>query len=167
VSRDRAGSGEAGARILIVDDEATQREMLAGILQRAGYRVEIAAAGDEALGWLEREAFDLLLTDQRMPGMDGLALLERALSIRPGLPVILMTAHGSVSEAVAAVKKGAADYLTKPFEKDELLLVLEKSLRQRRLEEEVEALRGALKDRYRLGRIIGTSAAMREVFSMI
>jgi DNA-binding NtrC family response regulator len=94
-------------------------------------------------------------------------LLERAQAKQPELPVVLMTAFGSVSEAVAAMKKGAADYLSKPFEREELLLVLEKALKQRQLEEEVVALRGALKERYQLDNIIGTSAAMREVFSLV
>ncbi len=166
MSRESLAQGRE-ARLLVVDDEATQREMLSGILTRAGYRVTTAAAGAEALALLERDAFDLLLTDQKMPGMDGLALLDRATALQPDLPVILMTAYGSVSDAVAAMKRGAADYLTKPFEKDELLLVLGKALKQRRLEEEVAALRGALKERYRLGGIIGSSPAMREVFSLI
>ncbi|HMC81851.1 MAG TPA: response regulator, partial [Candidatus Polarisedimenticolia bacterium] len=165
MTKSRAVLRDAGARLLVADDEPHQREMLSGILERAGYRVETAPGGREALEALERGGFDLLLTDQRMPGMDGLVLLERAQAIQPDLPVILMTAYGSVSEAVAAMKKGAADYLTKPFERDELLVVLEKALRHHRLEEEVAALRGALKDRYSLDRIIGASPAMREVFS--
>jgi two-component system NtrC family response regulator len=155
------------ARLLVVDDEAHQREMLSGILHRAGYAVETVATAAEALGALETGRFDLLLTDQKMPGMDGLTLLERVQALEPGLPVILMTAYGSVSEAVAAMQKGAADYLTKPFEREELLLVLEKALRQQRLEEEVAALRGVLKERYRLDNLIGTSPAMQEIFSMI
>ena len=167
MSQEKTEAPARGARLLIVDDEGHQREMLTGILQRAGYRVTTAATAGQALEALEHAAYDLLLTDQKMPGMDGLALLERAQAQQPDLPVILMTAYGSVSEAVAAMKKGAADYLTKPFEREELLLVLEKALRQRRLEEEVVALRGALKDRYRLGNLIGTSEGMREVFSLI
>ena len=159
--------GERGTRLLVVDDEPTQREMLSGILGRAGYRVETAPGGHDALEALGRDAFDLLLTDQKMPGMDGLALLDRAQALQPDLPVVLMTAYGSVSDAVAAMKKGAADYLTKPFEREELLLVLERVLKQRRLEEEVVTLRGALTERYRLDNIIGTSPAMREVFSLI
>ena len=155
------------SRLLVVDDEAHQREMLSGILKRADYSVETASTGPDALQALEKGGYDLLLTDQKMPGMDGLSLLERSQSLQPELPVILMTAYGSVSEAVAAMKKGAADYLTKPFEREELLLVLEKVLKQRRLEEEVVALRGALQDRYRLGNIIGSSPSMREVFSLI
>ncbi len=160
-------SGVPRGCLLVVDDEETQREMLASILTRAGFAVETAADGREALERLEGEPFDLVLTDQKMPGMDGLELLERAREMHAALPVVLMTAHGSVSSAVAAMKHGAADYLTKPFEKDELIVVLEKTLRQSRLENEVVTLRGALKERYRLGNIIGSSPAMREVFSMI
>ena len=154
-------------RLLVVDDESHQREMLSGILRRAGYEVETAATAAEALRALGRSPCDLVLTDQKMPGQDGFSLLEQIQRIQVDLPVVMMTAFGSVSEAVAAMKKGAADYLTKPFEREELLLVLEKALRNRRLEEEVVALRGALKERYRLGNIIGTSEPMQEVFSLI
>jgi DNA-binding NtrC family response regulator len=167
MTKSDAAAAKGGARLLVVDDEATQREMLSGILKRAGYRVETAEGGAAALAAMERGSFELLLTDQKMPGMDGLALLERVQEIAPDLPVILMTAFGSVSEAVAAMKKGAADYLTKPFEREELILVLEKALKQRRLEEEVATLRGALKERYQLGNILGTSEAMREIFSLV
>jgi DNA-binding NtrC family response regulator len=153
--------------LLVVDDESTQREMLSSILNRAGYRVAAAGDGEEALDRLGKESFDLLLTDQRMPGMDGLTLLDRTRTVRPELPVVLMTAYGSVSDAVQAMKRGASDYLTKPFEKEELLLVIERALRQRRLEDEVVSLRGALKERYRLGNIIGTSPGMQEVFSLV
>ena len=153
--------------LLVVDDESTQREMLSSILTRAGFNVSTAATAEEALDRLGQETFELLLTDQRMPGMDGLTLLDRARAIRSDLPVVLMTAYGSVSAAVSAMKRGASDYLTKPFEKEELLLVVERALRQRRLEDEVVSLRGALKERYRLGNIIGTSPGMQEVFSLV
>jgi DNA-binding NtrC family response regulator len=159
-------SRPARARLLVVDDEPHQREMLSGILDRAGYQVETAADGHEAVRLLERGSFDLILTDQRMPGMEGIELLERVRGAHPSLPVVLMTAYGSVSSAVEAMKRGAADYLTKPFERDELLLVLDKVLRHCRLEDEVAALHGALKDRCRMGNLIGTSAVMQEVFSL-
>jgi len=155
------------ARLLVVDDEPHQRDMLQSILGRAGFAVTTAVDGGQALERLAEQAFDLLLTDQRMPGMDGLALLEELRSSRPELPVVLMTAYGSVASAVEAMKRGAADYITKPFERDELVLVLNKVLRQRRLEDEVRALRGALRERYRLGGIIGRSATMQELFSLI
>ena len=107
----------ARARLLVVDDEEPQREMLAGILGRAGFDVTTAADGAQALQRLAQESFDLLLTDQRMPNMDGLKLLEQAQRMEPRLPVVLMTAYGTVSTAVAAMKRGAAGYRTKPVER--------------------------------------------------
>jgi len=163
---ERDGARSRG-RLLVVDDEEPQREMLRNILERAGFAVETAAEGREALGRLDDGPFDLLLTDQRMPGMDGLELLDRAHKVQPETPVVLMTAYGTVSTAVEAMKRGAADYLTKPFEREELLLVIEKAMRQRRLEEEVATLRGALRDRYRLDNIIGASTGMQQVFALI
>jgi len=157
----------ARARLLVVDDEQTQREMLGRILERAGFGVAAAEDGRAALDLLQRESFDLLLTDQRMPAMDGLELLEQVQRLAPRLPVVLMTAHGTVSTAVEAMKRGAADYLTKPFERDELLLVVDKAIRHRRLEDEVVSLHGVLKDRSQLGNIIGVSRGMQEVFSLI
>ena len=154
-------------RLLVVDDELTQCEMLKNILERDGYEVRTAADGQQALELLEGGNFDLVLSDQRMPRMDGLELLQRIRALPGPVPVVLMTAYGSVSTAVEAMKQGAADYLTKPFEKDELLLVLEKVLKQRRLEDEVFALRFALADRVRLDGIVGASEAMQEVFSLI
>ncbi len=161
------GQRSEGARLLVVDDEPHQREMLQGILGRAGFEVVTAGDGREACKELESATFDLVLTDQRMPVLDGLELLQEVRAQHPNLPVVLMTAFGSVATAVEAMKQGAADYITKPFERDELILVLRKVLRQRQLEDEVEALRGALRDRYRLGSIIGKSAAMQELFSVI
>jgi two-component system NtrC family response regulator len=157
----------ARARLLVVDDEQTQREMLERILARAGFAVSTAGDGKQALELLGTNDFDLLLTDQRMPVVDGLQLLEQAQRLQPRLPVVLMTAYGTVSTAVEAMKRGAVDYLTKPFERDELLLVVDKAIRQRRLEDEVASLHGVLKDRTQLGNIIGVSPAMQEVFSLI
>ena len=130
-------AGTLRGRLLVVDDEEPQRTMLASILGRAGFDVVTAADGAEALERLDGAAFDLLLTDQRMPRIDGLELLEQARRLQPRTPVVLMTAHGTVSTAVQAMKRGAADYLTKPFDRDELLLVVEKVMRHRRLEDEV------------------------------
>ena len=154
-------------RLLIVDDEEPQRTMLASILGRAGFEADTAPDGRSGLERVATGGYDLVLTDQRMPGVDGLELLERSRRSHPGLPVVLMTAFGSVSTAVEAMKRGAADYLTKPFERDELLLVIEKVLRRQRLESEVATLRGELRDRYRLENIIGSAAPMQEVFDLI
>jgi len=155
------------ARLLIVDDEEPQRLMLASLLGRAGFTVDAAPDGGEALELLNRQAYDLMLTDQRMPKMDGLELLERVGRDYADMPVVLMTAYGSVSTAVEAMKRGAADYLTKPFERDELLIVVQKVLRQHRLESEVADLHGTLRERYSLNNIIGSSAPMQRVFSLI
>ncbi len=160
-------TGTIESHVLIVDDEAVQREMLAGILQRSGYRTTTAADGAEGLERIEQEDFDIVLVDQRMPQLGGLELLARAQQSHPFLPVILMTAFGSVSDAVSAMKLGAADYLTKPFEREELLLVLGKAIHQRRLEDEVRSLRGAFRGPHRLGGLLGASRAMQDVFSMI
>jgi len=141
--------------------------MLANILGRAGFQVVTAADGTEALSSLKDAPFDLMLTDQRMPSMDGLELLERVRRTRPELPIILMTAYGTVSTAVEAMKRGASDYLTKPFERDELLVVVEKAIRHRRLEDEVVSLRGALRERYRLDNLIGGAPSMQAVFALI
>ena len=157
----------SAAHLLIVDDEEPQRLMLASLLGRAGFEVDAARDGSEALGLLRTRRYDLMLTDQRMPKMDGLELLERVRRDHADLPVVLMTAYGSVSTAVEAMKRGAADYLTKPFERDELLIVVQKVLRQQRLETEVADLHGTLRERYRLDNIIGSSAPMQEVFSLI
>jgi nitrogen regulation protein NR(I) len=155
------------ASLLIVDDEEPQRVMLSNILGRAGFDVVTAADGNEALARLRDASFDLMLTDQRMPSMDGLELLERVRRTRPELPVILMTAYGTVSTAVEAMKRGASDYLTKPFERDELLVVVEKAIRHRRLEDEVVTLRGALRERYRLDNLVGGAPSMQAVFALI
>ena len=160
-------SGPIKARLLIVDDEEPQRLMLASLLGRAGYEVDAARDGSAALALLRDRRYNLMLTDQRMPKMDGLELLERTRRDHADLPVVLMTAYGSVSTAVEAMKRGAADYLTKPFERDELLIVVQKVLRQHKLENEVADLHGTLRKRYSLDNIIGNSAPMQRVFSLI
>ena len=156
------------ASLLIVDDEPNQLDMLARLLRRAGYAVEGASSGAAALALLRGpRSFDLLVTDQQMPGIDGLDLIDAARRARPALPVVLVTAFGTVSKAVAAMQRGAADYLTKPFERDDLLRVIESVLHRRHLEQEVAALRAALGGRHRLCGIVGKSPAMQELFSLI
>jgi two-component system response regulator AtoC len=112
--------------ILVVEDEANMRKVLAAILRRDGYRVTAAVNGLEALDHLSRKTFQLVITDQKMPEMDGLALLARCVQHHPELPVILITAHGTIETAVKAMKEGAYDYITKPFEEAELLNVVRK-----------------------------------------
>lgn len=111
-------------KILIVDDEEIQRISLRDELLEAGYETRAVESPQIALKLLQKETFDIILTDQKMPGMDGLALLQRVKQMQPNVTVIIMTAYGTVESAVQAMKSGAYHYLTKPFNTDELLQVL-------------------------------------------
>ncbi len=155
------------ARILIVDDEANARTALAELLRDDGYVVETAADGFKALPKLDEFAPDLLLTDLKMPGLDGIALMRKARERDPECVAIVMTAFGAVETAVAAMRDGAADYLTKPINVDELSLVVERALERRRLRAEAGLLRERLSERSRLPNIIGSSPNMLAVFETV
>jgi len=155
------------ARILVVDDEAAQRDILGGFLRKQGYAVREAASGPGALAILRAETVDLVLTDVRMPGMSGLDLLREARLLNPELPVVVMTAYGTIADAVAAMRDGAVDYLTKPVDLDSVLHRVGKVLEQQRLVSENRALREALRGRYRLEGIVAESGKMQEVLSLV
>jgi len=148
-------------RILVVDDEAQLRGLFERILRNEGYEVRCASSGDEALKLLETEWFDLVVTDLKMPGMDGMELLAKGKLVSPTLPFIVLTAFGKGRSAVAAVKEGAYDYLVKPFDIEELKLVIKKALELHRLTREVERLRSQLELNFAFQPIIGQSKAMR------
>jgi DNA-binding NtrC family response regulator len=154
-------------RILIVDDEKHQRDILQMILDSEGYESVSARNGRHALQALREQPFDVVLTDLKMPDMSGIDLLTALLKAQPGLCVILMTAHGSIGSAVDAMRKGAFDYLTKPLEKDELLVVLGKGMERSGLVRENRLLREQLRDRFRLESIIGIHGAMQDVFRIV
>ncbi|HJZ85740.1 MAG TPA: sigma-54 dependent transcriptional regulator [Polyangia bacterium] len=156
---------EPRARILVVDDEANARTALGELLRDQGYAVETAADGFKALPKLEEFGPDLLLTDLKMPGLDGIELMRRSRESDPERAVVVMTAFGAVETAVEAMRAGAADYLTKPINLDELAVVIERALERRRLRAEAGQLRQRLSDRIR--NIVGSSAAMRPVFEAI
>jgi len=156
------------ARILVVDDEANARNALAEILREENYQVETAADGFKALARAESFGPDLVLSDLKMPGMDGVELLGK-LKNTPELDVevVVMTAFGAVETAVAAMRAGAADYLTKPLNTDELLVVLDRALERCRLRQEATQLREQLKNRYSFSNIIGNAPEMQQLFKSI
>jgi len=154
-------------RILVTEDDQVQRDVIADILIKAGYQTATASSGDDALEALEREVYDLLITDMRMPGMDGMELLREAKRRRPDLDVVMMTAHATIQTAITAMKEGAIDYLEKPFDKDQLLVVVERALSQRGLREENRLLRQLVNESSALGNIIGESEAMQAVFDIV
>ncbi len=153
--------------ILVVDDDAAMREMLVSLLEEHGFAAQAAARADEAVERVRETEFDAVLSDIRMPERSGFELLGELRDIRPDLPVILMTAFGSIDSAVEAMRSGAFDYITKPFKRDEVIVVLERAFSQRALEEENRRLRRAVDQTSSFGDLIGRSAAMREVFALI
>ena len=155
------------SRILIVDDEPDMLENCSRILSRLGYSCTTAGSGRDALAILERGHPDLLLTDVKMPEMDGLELLERAHELDPALPVIVFTGHATIESAVAAIKQGAFDYLPKDFSVDQLRLAVERGLRQRGLQVENRNLRQQLREVLGLEQIVGRSPAMAQVFELV
>jgi two-component system NtrC family response regulator len=157
-------SRRAPARVLVADDDPSVRRVLERHLEDAGYSVRAVASGDEAAAALRGGGFDALVTDLQMPGMDGLALLAEAKRLDPALPVVVVTAHGSVETAVEAMRKGAYDYAEKPFHKDVLLLTLERALRHRALLEENLRLSEALAREFSFDALVGGAPPMREVF---
>jgi DNA-binding NtrC family response regulator len=153
--------------VLVVDDEKAVRSALRVNLGRAGFDVELTASAEEALERVATARPDLVLTDVKMPGMDGHALLDRLQAIDPDLPVVIMTGHGSVENAVLAMRAGAADYLIKPVRRDELVVVLERALHTRRLEVEVQSLRARLEQRDHYETLIGATPEMQRVYELI
>ncbi|MBI5143230.1 MAG: sigma-54-dependent Fis family transcriptional regulator [Nitrospirae bacterium] len=153
--------------ILIVDDEPLQRDILKTILDSAGYETYSAASGEEAIELAKRLDPDVVLADLRMNGMDGIELMEAIMKEMAGPSIIIMTAHGTINSAVEALKKGAADYLTKPLEKDSLLLTVRRAADRAALLKENLRLRRELYGQFRIEGIIGDSSAMREAMEIV
>jgi DNA-binding NtrC family response regulator len=153
------------ARVLVVDDEESQRTVLAGFLRKRGYDVVIAASADDALAAAATHHVDVVVTDVRMPGLSGVDLLDELRRRNPEVPVVLITAFGTVATAVDAMKRGAADYLTKPIDLGELELVLGRTLERRALESENRELRQALATRHRLHGLETSNARMAEAIN--
>lgn len=154
-------------RIMVVDDEFIIRESFSLWFQKSGHFVETAQSGFEALEKLEKDTFDVLFIDIKMPGMDGIQLLEKVKEAYSSTFVIIITAFGTIETAVEAMKLGAADYLLKPFKPQQLTLVMEKLAQQKKLSSEVDYLKGHLDRITRFDNIIGQSPAMEKIFALI
>ena len=158
---------ESEKHLLLVEDEAPLREATAERLAEHGYRVVQADSGEAAGARLADFAFDVIITDLRLPGMDGTAVVETARELYPEIVAVVVTGYGTVQDAVAAIKQGASDFITKPFQFDHLLHILSTALEQRRLKSENAYLRSQLEERYRFEGIVGRSPAMRALFQFL
>lgn len=158
---------EVAVHVLVVDDQEVMGEICSEILESLGYRLSIAASGMEALGVLEREHVHVVLTDLRMPGMSGMELLEKVKSRSPRTEVLIMTAYGTVTSAVQAMKLGAYDYLAKPFNPEELKLLLEQLVQSMDLNIENRLLREQIRLNKGYGDLVGVAPPMQKLFEMI
>ncbi len=154
-------------KILIVDDERSMRDVLSIMLKRTGYAVTTAANGEEAIAQLGKDIFDLVITDLKMPKVSGLDVLKAVKEQSPDTVVLMVTAFASTESAVEAMKQGAYDYLTKPFQVDELQLIVRNALEKRRLSAENTLLKREIASRSSFAEIIGQSEVMRKVFDVI
>src|SRR5712664_4816836 len=158
---------DATKHLLLVEDEAPLRQAIAEQLGDRGYRVEQADSGEAAIARLGDFAFDIIITDLRLPGVDGSVVLEAAVQRYPEIIAIVVTGYGTVKDAVDVIKRGAWDFVSKPFQIDELLHVLDAALDMRRLKSENAYLRAQLEERYRFEGIVGKSRAMTRLFQLL
>ncbi|UCG51066.1 MAG: sigma-54-dependent Fis family transcriptional regulator [Candidatus Latescibacterota bacterium] len=154
-------------KILLADDDNSLRRVVQFKLKQHGHDVTTVEDGQQALGRIKKDRWDLLLSDIRMPNVDGIELLQQARQLQPDLKVILITAYATVSQAVQAVKLGAFDYITKPFEDDELFAAIDKAAAFRKLETENKRLRGRLEQSERTGKLLGVSRPFKDMMSIV
>ena len=152
--------------ILLIDDDDSLRRVIEFSLTEARYQVRTAASGEDGLRLFEEEPFDAVITDITMPGMSGMEVLARIRRVNAGIPVLIITAYGTIESAVDAMKQGAFDYITKPFNRDELRLTLDRALTMSRLTRENVELRAEIQGKYRFDSIVGSSETMNEVLDM-
>lgn len=154
-------------RLLVVDDEPSMREFLEIMLTQDGYEVIAAASGEQGMDLFKRVDPALVLTDVKMPGMSGLDLIKHIRRLNSAVPVIVITAFASAEDALRAVREGAYDYISKPFQLDDLRIIIRNALEVHRLRRENLELRKSVEDRFRLGEIIGNSPQMQDIFNLI
>ena len=154
-------------KILVIDDEENMRHMLALLLEKEGYLVDNAGNGKQGLDLAVENFYDLILCDLKMPVMDGMAFLEKFRDSKQESTVIVMSAYGTMDTAIQALKRGAYDYVSKPFKADEILLTLKKAEERERLRKENRLLQQSMRERYSYAQMIGRSPAMQEIFATI
>jgi len=155
-------------RILVADDEESMRWVLSKAFRKKGLIVDLANDGDAALKMIQSDSYDLAILDIKMPGISGLDLLDRVREMKSDLLIVIMTAEASMKNAVEAMKRGAYDYITKPFDLDVIDAIVEKASRAKEMTSQVMLLKEELKDRYQLEKnIIGNSPAMRDIYKII
>jgi DNA-binding NtrC family response regulator len=167
MNKNASAKDSVPASLLVVDDQTSIRESMLITFRREGYEVQAAESGERALEILERRPFDLVITDLRMSGIDGIEVLKRVKEMAPNTEVVVMTAYGTIEGAVEAIKRGAYDYLTKPFQPEELTLVARRALERKGLAHRVRVLEEAARDREPFHGFIATSEAMKSVLKMI
>ncbi len=155
------------SKILIVDDEQSMRDVLAIMLKKEGYTITAVEDGQEACRAIDEDIYDLVITDIKMPGMSGLDVLHYARQVSPETLVLVITAFSSTEDAVSAIKQGALDYVTKPFDIEKIKLVIRNALERKKLREEHEFYKRQYNHRFNAGNIIGESSAIRHIFEMI
>jgi len=154
-------------RILVADDEQSMREFLDIMLEKEGYKVSLAANGEEVVKLIDNDLFDLVLLDIRMPKLDGISALKKIKAIAPETVVIMITAYASADTAIKAMKEGAYDYITKPFKVDEIKLIIKNALEKKNLQKENILLKQVVRDRFHFGNIIGQSSKMVSLYDLL
>ncbi len=160
-------SAETPSQILVVDDETSMRDFLGIMLRKEGYRVDLAGSGHEAMGLIERGVYDLVISDLSMGDCSGLDILRRSKELALDTPVMMITAYATTESAIEALKLGACDYVVKPFNVEELKIVIRNSLERRRLERENLALKKELRGRYRFDELVGRSPKMQAILAVV
>ncbi len=154
-------------KILVADDEQSMREFLEIMLKKEGYKVSLASNGEEVVKMVDKDIFDLVLLDIRMPKLDGISALKKIKSVNPETIVIMITAYASADSAIQAMKEGAYDYITKPFKVDEIKLIIRNALEKKQLQKENRLLKQMVKERYHFDNIIGQSPKMLDLYDLL
>ncbi len=154
-------------KILVVDDDAALAEMCTELLNSRGYEAEAAYCGEDAFVKVKNNNYSIVITDLVMPDVGGIDLIKKVKLLDEKIDVVVMTSYATVSNAVEAMKLGAADYVTKPFKRDELVLFINKILQMQNLEREIDRLRSELELKYKFENIIGESHKMKKVYALI